>query len=70
LLHLTSVPGDNGLSLGAAIMIAKENGFKIDKYEYPIWGPEYTNEQIEHVLARAKVRLEPMKDISKEVGIS
>ena len=28
-VHLTSVPGDNGLSLGAAIMIAKEYGFKI-----------------------------------------
>ena len=34
-VHLTSVPGDNGLSLGAAIMIAKENGFTIDKYQNP-----------------------------------
>ncbi len=27
------VPGDNGLSLGVAILVAKENGFKIDKYQ-------------------------------------
>ena len=34
---LTSVPGDYGLSLGAAIMIAKENGFKIDRYQNAFW---------------------------------
>jgi len=67
-VHLTSVPGDNGLSLGAAIMIAKENGFKIDKYQNPFLGPEYTNEQIEYVLTRAKVRFERVKAISKEVA--
>ena len=67
-IHLTSVPGDNGLSLGAAILVAKEYGFKIDKYEHPFWGPEYTNEQIEYVLARAKVPFKRMKDISKEVA--
>ncbi|MFZ0513123.1 MAG: hypothetical protein WAM14_16050 [Candidatus Nitrosopolaris sp.] len=31
--HLTRVPGDNGLSLGSAIMMAKENGFKVNKYQ-------------------------------------
>jgi carbamoyltransferase len=67
-IHLTSVPGDNGLSLGAAILVAKEYGFKIDQYEHPFWGPEYTNEQIEYVLARAKVPFKRMKDISKEVA--
>ncbi len=67
-IHLTSVPGDNGLSLGAAILVAKEYGFKIDKYEHAFWGPEYTNEQIEYVLARAKVPFKRMKDISKEVA--
>jgi carbamoyltransferase len=56
-IHLTSVPGDNGLSLGAAILVAKEYGLKIDKYEQPFWGPEYTNEQIEFVLARAQMNL-------------
>jgi carbamoyltransferase len=67
-IHLTSVPGDNGLSLGAAILVAKENGFKIDRYQNPFWGPEYTNEHIEYVLTRAKVRFEHVKDISKEVA--
>jgi carbamoyltransferase len=67
-LHLTSVPGDNGLSLGAAIIIAKENGFKIEKYEHPFWGPEYSNEEIEYVLTRAKVHFERVKDISKQVA--
>ena len=67
-VHLTSVPGDNGLSLGAAILVAKENGFKIDKYQNPFWGPEYTKEQIEYVLTRAKVRFERVKDISEEVA--
>jgi len=68
-IHLTSVPGDNGLSLGAAILVAREYGFKIDKYEHPFWGPEYANEQIEYVLARAKVPFKRMKDISKEVAL-
>jgi carbamoyltransferase len=67
-LHLTSVPGDNGLSLGAAIMIAKENGFRIDKYEHPFLGPEYTDEEIEYVLTRAKVHFERVRDISKQVA--
>jgi carbamoyltransferase len=67
-VHLTSVPGDNGLSLGAAMLVAKEYGFKIDKYEHPFWGPEYTNELIEYVLTRAKVHFEHIKDISKEVA--
>jgi carbamoyltransferase len=67
-IYLTSVPGDNGLSLGAAIIIAKENGFEIDKYQKPFWGPEYSNEQIEYVLTRAKVRFERVKNISKEVA--
>jgi len=67
-IYLTSVPGDNGLSLGAAILIAKENGFEIDKYQKPFWGPEYSNEQIEYVLTRAKVRFERVKNISKEVA--
>jgi carbamoyltransferase len=67
-IYLTSVPGDNGLSLGAAILIAKENGFNIDEYQKPYWGPEYSNEQIEYVLTRAKVRFEHVKNISKEVA--
>lgn len=67
-IYLTSVPGDNGLSLGAAILIAKENGFKIDKYEHAFWGPQYSDEQIEYVLTRAKVRFERVKNISKEVA--
>jgi carbamoyltransferase len=67
-IHLTSVPGDNGLSLGAAILVAKEYGFKIERYEHPFWGPEYTNEQIEYVLTRAKVPFKRVKDISKEVA--
>ncbi len=67
-VHVTSVPGDNGLSLGAAILVAKENGFKIGKYQNPFWGPEYTNEQIDYVLTRPKVRFKRVKDISKEVA--
>jgi carbamoyltransferase len=67
-IHLTSVPGDNGLALGAAIIVAKENGSKIDKYEHAFWGPEYTDEQIEYVLSRAKVHFEHVKNITKEVA--
>jgi carbamoyltransferase len=67
-IHLTSVPGDNGLSLGAAIIIAKENGFRIDRYEHAFWGPEYTNEQVEFVLDRAKVPFEYVSDIAREAA--
>jgi carbamoyltransferase len=67
-IYLTSVSGDNGLSLGAAIIIAKENGFQIEKYEHAFWGPEYTDDQIESILTRAKIRFERVKDISKETA--
>jgi carbamoyltransferase len=66
-IHLTSVPGDNGLSLGSAILVARENGFKIDKYQHAFWGPEYTNEEIEFVLTRAKVTGNSNSRIKHEV---
>lgn len=67
-IFLTSVSGDNGLSYGAAILVAKENGFDIEKYDHAFWGPEYADDEIELVLKRAKVSYEHVKDISKEVA--
>lgn len=66
-IFLNSVSGDNGLSLGAAIMIAKENGFDIELYDHAFWGPQYSNEEIEPILSRAKVKFEKINNISKEV---
>lgn len=66
-IFLNSVSGDNGLSLGAAIMIAKENGFDIELYDHAFWGPKYSNEEIEPILSRAKVKFEKINNISKEV---
>ena len=67
-IFMTSVSGDNGLSLGAAIIIAKENGFKIEKYEHAFWGPEYSDEEIEKILTRAKVQFTKSSDICKDVS--
>ncbi len=67
-IYLTSVSGDNGLSLGAAIIVAKEHGFKIEKYDHAFWGPEYDDKQIESVLTRAKVKFSHVTDIAKEVA--
>ena len=67
-IFLNSVSGDNGLSLGAAIMIAKEQGFEIENYDHAFWGPEFSDDEIEPILTRAKVRFEHVKDISKEVA--
>ncbi len=48
-------------------MIAKENGFDIELYDHAFWGPKYSNEEIEPILSRAKVKFEKINNISKEV---
>ncbi len=67
-IFMTSVSGDNGLSLGAAIMVAKENGFEIEKYEHAFWGPEYSDDEIEIILSRAKIQYSKSSDIAKDVS--
>ncbi|MEK7575024.1 MAG: carbamoyltransferase C-terminal domain-containing protein [Patescibacteria group bacterium] len=45
-------PGDAGLPLGAALYAAKEKGtLKSPVANHLYWGPEYTNEEIEKILA-------------------
>lgn len=47
--------GDAGTAFGAAFMIARELGFKIEKDQSPFWGPEYSNEQIKYDLDMLKL---------------
>lgn len=67
-IFLTSVSGDNGLSLGAALIVAKEYDFPVSKYEHAFWGPKYQDSEIESVLSRAKVSYKKIKNISKEIA--
>lgn len=67
-IFMTSVSGDNGLSLGAAAIVAKENGFEIDKYDHAFWGPEFLDNEIEPVLTRAKVNFSKSRNIAKDVA--
>ena len=67
-IFMTSVSGDNGLSLGAAALVAKQHGFKVEKYEHAFWGPEFDNREIEHILSRAKIPFSKSSNITKDVS--
>jgi len=57
---------DAGVSLGSAMLSSIENG--VDprfKMEHVYYGPEYTNEEIEKILVRNKIRFEKHPDVWK-----
>lgn len=55
---------DAGCALGAALVLAVEDGNKFDEMEHAYYGPEYSDEEIKKYLDMAKVKYEYHKDIS------
>lgn len=61
-LYAPSVPNDAGVSYGAAILCAVENGFDIEPYRHAYWGPEYSNDAIRHTLTQIGASFEDLSD--------
>jgi carbamoyltransferase len=63
--------GDSGAALGAAIWVDsterknKDKGFYMD---HAYWGPEYSDEEIEHFLKWAKVPYKKMNNVAEETA--
>ena len=55
-IYIQPAASDNGVSLGAALLFAKENGcLKQKKMDHMYWGPSYTNDEIEKSIQLAKL---------------
>jgi len=67
-IFIPPVAADNGLALGAAIIVAIKNGYKINRLEHASYGPDYDNDHIINVLKRAKCKYEHISNIQKVVA--
>jgi carbamoyltransferase len=60
---------DNGVSLGAAMLLARANGEDVRwTMRHLYWGPSYSNEHIESVLKKAKVSYRKSAHLAREVA--
>ncbi|MCS6808077.1 MAG: carbamoyltransferase C-terminal domain-containing protein [Bacteroidota bacterium] len=60
---------DNGVSLGAALLAAREAGDVLSfTMTHTYWGPSYTNEHIEAVLQNAKLKYRKSENIAAEAA--
>lgn len=60
---------DNGVSLGAALLQAKQDGvLKKKKMEHLYWGPEFSNEDIENAIRDAKLNFHKSEDVTIETA--
>jgi carbamoyltransferase len=68
-IFIPPVPGDSGISLGAALETAAAAGHSFAKLEHAYWGPAFSNDQIEHYLKESGakyVRSQNVGDIAAE----
>jgi carbamoyltransferase len=66
-IFVPPVANDSGLALGAAVEIAANHGFTFSSMTHASYGPSYTNEEIRHVLTRAKL---PYEESADAVGVA
>lgn len=60
---------DNGVSLGAAQLLAKQKGANVlHKLDHAYWGPEYSDAHIEKALKEAKVSYTKSGNIAEDVA--
>lgn len=48
--YVAPASSDAGISLGAAMYVAVQNGFAIEKFDNVFWGPKYDNNEITDIL--------------------
>jgi carbamoyltransferase len=68
-LFIQPAATDNGVSLGAAQLAAREHG---EEVRFPMrhlyWGPSYSNEEIERVLKQAKIQYRKSSHIAADTA--
>jgi carbamoyltransferase len=68
-IYVQPAASDNGVSLGAALLFAKNNGdLKPKRMEHMYWGPSYTNNQIKKAIEIAKLNYTKSNNITKETA--
>jgi carbamoyltransferase len=68
-IYVQPAASDNGVSLGAALLSAKDLGdLKPKKIDHMYWGPEYSNDQIKRSLEAAKLKFTKSKDVVKQTA--
>ena len=68
-IYIQPAASDNGVSLGAALLFAKENGcLKQKKMDHMYWGPSYTNDEIEKSIQLAKLNYSFNDNVIKETA--
>jgi carbamoyltransferase len=56
-IYVPPFPNDAGTSLGAALYVAKKQGFNVRfALEHPYWGPGFSSDSIEKTLTRCRVK--------------
>ncbi|HLC39430.1 MAG TPA: carbamoyltransferase C-terminal domain-containing protein [archaeon] len=61
-IFIQPAASDQGGALGGAVMVAVNNGYKVDKMRHAYLGSENSNEEIEKTLKVAKVKYEEISD--------
>lgn len=68
-LYISAPAGDGGATVGAALALAAELGEAVNTHvAHDYWGPEYSADEIEAILAGRKIRYERPPDIAKAVA--
>ena len=68
-LYVQPAASDNGTALGAACLLAQNDGYQIhDVMPHNYWGPEYTDIEIETALSEAKLHFTKPKNLTAEVA--
>ena len=68
-IYVQPAASDNGVSLGAALLFAKNNGdLKPKRMEHMYWGPSYTNNQIKEAIEIAKLNYTKSNNVIKETA--
>ena len=68
-IYVQPAASDNGVSLGAALLLANQNNnFVPKKMEHMYWGPSYSNEEIKKAIELAKLDYEFSQNIEAETA--
>lgn len=67
-IFVPPVSGDNGVALGAAMIVSVQNGIIPEKITHASFGPSFDNEYIEKVLSRSKCQFSHESNISKVIS--
>lgn len=68
-IYVQPASSDNGTALGAACLLASDDGFEIfNVMPHAYWGPEYQDTEIEQALAEAKLNYSRSENVEAEIA--